>query len=265
MCAKLNQILSRLVPEGALREAFKSAYYGLYYNRKHFKENDFRVYYKGGRFEYRFDEGVEFKSYENMADELKRSLKGYLEKYSLKPGDTVIDCGAYVGEFTLYAAKAVGPSGRVVAFEPGPEIFKRLTANIELNNLKNVTAVNKGLWSKDGLLKCVGDNIGGYSFEFAENNAGDIELPVASLDNELARLKIPRVDFIKADIEGAELEFIEGAGRTLESNDVSLAIASYHTIEGKKSCFGLEKMLMLLGYNARTGNPGHLTTYAGKI
>lgn len=264
MCAKLNQTLSRLLPEGAIKERLKGAYYSLYYNRKHFKENDFRVYYKNGHFEYRFDEGVTFGSYENMTDELKRSLRGYLAKYSLKPGDTVIDCGAYIGEFTLYAGMAVGAAGKVIAFEPDAGIYKKLLANIELNGLKNVIAVNKGLWSKDGVLKFVGDNIKGYSFMFAESTAGAVDAPVVSLDSELARLDLKHVDFIKADIEGAELEFMRGAVKTLGSGSVKVAIASYHAIDGKKTCFELEKMLTSLGYTPETSHPKHLTTYAWK-
>lgn len=264
MCAKLNQVLSRLIPEGALKETFKSCYYSAYYNRKHFKENNFRVYYKAGHFEYSFDEGVRFSSHENMADELKRSLKGYLAKYSPKPGDTVVDCGAYIGEFTLYAATAVGPSGRVIAFEPDAGIYGRLLANIELNGLKNVTAVNKGLWSKDGVLKFTGDSIKGYSFMLGGDDPAAVNVPVVTLDSELARLKIARVDFIKADVEGAEVEFVKGASGTLSTGRVMLAIASYHTIDGKKSCFELEETLARIGYNSETAHPRHLTTYAWK-
>jgi FkbM family methyltransferase len=250
------------LPEGSVKEGLKSLYYSLYYNRKHFKENNFRVYYKEGHFEYRFDEGVTLSSYENMADELKRSLRGYLAKYSLKPGDTVVDCGAYIGEFTLYAGAAVGLTGKVIAFEPDAGIYKKLLANIELNGLKNVITVNKGLWSKDGVLKFVGDNIKGYSFMSAGNAADAVDVPVASLDNELARLGIAQVNFIKADIEGAELEFIKGAAKTFSGGSIKAAIASYHTIDGKKTFLELEKMLTQLGYNPETSHPGHLTTYA---
>lgn len=265
MCAKFNQVLARLIPEGAVKESCRSAYYSLYYNRKHFNENGFRVYYKDGHFSYSFDGGVEFASYENMADELKRSLKGYLARYELKPGDTVIDCGAYIGEFTLYAAKAVGPSGKVIAFEPDGIVYKKLSANIELNGLNNVVTVKKGLWNSDGVLKFVGDNLRGYSFMAAESAPGAVDVPVASLDNELARLGIAAVNFIKADVEGAELEFIKGAVKTLAHHDVDLAVASYHAVDGKKTCFELVKMLGLIGYKADTGHPGHLTTYARKI
>lgn len=264
MCAKFNQVLYKILPDGPVKEAFKSSYYRFYFNKKHFKENEFYVYYKNGHFEYKFDEGVKFSSYEDLTDELKRSLKGYLGKHSLRPGETVVDCGAYIGEFTLYAAKAVGESGRVIAFEPDPAIFKKLMANIELNELGNVIALNKGVWSKAGSLKFVGDSIKGYSFMSAEKDSLAIDVPVVSLDDELESLNIKKVDFIKMDVEGAELEAIKGSARTLKTENVDLAIASYHSVGGAKSCHELEKILTGFGYRAETAHPKHLTTYARK-
>lgn len=264
MCAKLNQVLSRLVPDGPVKNAFTSSYFRVYYNRRHFAENGFRVYYKQGYFVYRFDEGVSFASYDNMADELKRSLKGYLAKYRLKAGDTVVDCGAYIGEFTLYAAKAVGPSGKVIAFEPDPTVVRKLEANIALSGLDNVVIVRKGAWSADGVLKFVGDSVRGYSFMFGEKAEGSVDIPVASIDNELGRLGVTKVDFIKIDVEGAELELIKGAERTLRGNRVSAAVASYHLVGGKKTHPEVERMFNALGYLAETGHPRHLTTYAWK-
>lgn len=264
MCAKFNQILYRIIPDGPVKEGFKSSYYRFYYNRKHFEENEFYVYYRDGHFEYKFDNGVEFSCYEDIADELKRSLKGYLAKHDLRRGETVIDCGAYIGEFTLYAAKAVGPTGRVVAFEPDPAIYKRLAANIALNGIGNVTLLNKGVWSSPGSLKFVGDSVKGYSFMAAENDATAIDVPVVSLDEELGRLGVTKVDFIKMDVEGAELEAIKGMAGTLRAQAPDLAIASYHPVDGAKSCIALEKMLPGFGYKVETGHPRHLTTYAGK-
>ena len=264
MCAKFTQVVSRLIPNGPIKDGLKSSYYSLYYNAKHFKENGFRVYYKAGHFEYSFDEGVTFSSYENFADELKRSLKGYLARRALRPGDTVVDCGAFVGEFTLYAAAAIGPKGTVIAFEPDPGIFRKFEANIALNGFKNVKVLNKGVWSKPGELKFVGDNIKGYSFMNAEGDDKAIKVPVVSLDAELSRLGAGRVDFIKMDVEGAEIEALKGAQKTLQSSPVTLAVASYHLVDGKKSHVELEKVLASFGYAAETGHPQHLTTYASK-
>lgn len=265
MCAKFNRLLAGLVPQGPVREALKGSYYHLYYNRKHFKENNFHVFYSNGHFEYLFPDGVRFASHENMADELKRSLFGYIEKRRLKRGDVVVDCGAYFGEFTLYAAKAAGEEGRVIAFEPDPEVYKRLEANVALNGLSNVLLVRKGVWSKDDALKFTSDDIKGHSFMLAQPGERAEALPVVSLDNELARLGVKRVDFIKMDIEGAEIEAIKGARRTLESNDVELAIGSYHKVDGKKTCQELERLLVEFGYSVETSHPSHLTTYANKI
>jgi FkbM family methyltransferase len=264
MCAKFNQILYKIIPDGPVKEGFKSSYYRFYYNKKHFKENEFYVYYRSGHFEYKFENGVEFSSHDDIGDELKRSLKGYLEKHDLHAGETIVDCGAYIGEFTLYAAKAVGPTGTVIAFEPDPGIHKKLIANIALNGLRNITVLNKGLWSKPGTLKFVGDSIKGYSFMSAEKDSGAIDVPVVSLDDELKRLDVAKVDFIKMDVEGAELEAVKGSARTLTEQNVDLAIASYHSVNGAKTCYELEKILVGLGYRAETAHPKHLTTYASK-
>jgi FkbM family methyltransferase len=226
VCAKFNQIVYKIIPDGPVKESFKSSYYRFYYNSRHFKENEFYVYYTRGHFEYRFDNGITFSSHDDITDELKRSLKGYLLKHNLKEGETVVDCGAYIGEFTLYAAKAVGPSGRVIAFEPDPAIYKRLMANIELNGFANVAALNKGVWSRAGTLKFVGDSIKGYSFMSAEKDAAAIDVPVVSLDDELKSLNITKVDFIKMDVEGAELEALKGMARTLKDRDVEIGRAS---------------------------------------
>lgn len=265
MCAKLSQVLQEIVPPGPIRDCFKSSYYKFYYNRKHFKENGFRVYYCTGKFRYEFDEGVSLMAYQDLADEMKRSLKGYLADYDLKKGDTVVDCGACFGEFAIYAAKAVGPAGRVIAFEPDQTYYRQLLENIDLNGLKNVKAVNKGVWSSGGELKFVGDDKRGYSFMSAAPVADAVTVPVACLDDELPKLGLTKIDFIKMDVEGAELEAIKGAGKTLSSNDVNLAIASYHLVDGRKSCFELEKLLSGLGYGAHTAHEGHLTTYAKRV
>lgn len=263
MCAKLSQVINSAIPAGPVRELFKSSYYRLYYNAKHSAENGFRVYYEDGKFRYVFSEGIEFVSRFELADEIKRSLKGYLAVRRLRPGDVVVDCGACLGEFTLYASKAVGPSGRVVAFEPDQDYYRDLLENIDANALRNVTAVNKGVWSSDGALKFVGDDRMGYSF-MMEGGDGAVTVPVVSLDNEMRRLGVGKADFIKMDVEGAELETIRGAEATLRNNDAAVAVASYHLVDGRKSCEAVERALEGLGYRAWTGNPRHLTTYGIK-
>ncbi|MEM3406001.1 MAG: FkbM family methyltransferase [Candidatus Pacearchaeota archaeon] len=61
----------------------------------------------------------------------------------LKKGDIVIDAGAYIGLFTLYASKKVGKNGLVIAYEPDPENYKNLLENIKLNKCKNVKLIKE--------------------------------------------------------------------------------------------------------------------------
>jgi FkbM family methyltransferase len=219
-------------------------------------ENDyFKICYKNH---------CEFKSYYRLGLGV---LPGYFKYYSLKEGDTVIDGGAYLGDFTLYAAKVVGNSGRVIAFEPDLSNYKKLLENIVLNNIDNVIVINKGLYSENTNLKFYNDSSGG-SFLISENLEskpnGIVEVPVAKLDDEMDRLGISSVDFIKMDIEGAEIEALKGCKKILESTCLNLAIASYHILDGNPTCKRLEKFLLGWGYNVLTANPQHLTTYGWK-
>lgn len=262
--AKLNRILFKLVPEGPVKERMRSLYYRFYYNQKRLKENNFYVYYDKGIFEYKFLDGITFKSCVNVEEELRLSLWGYIKNHKLKTGEIVIDCGADVGDFTIYASRAVGPSGKVIAFEPDPLIYERLKFNVELNKLNNVILVKKGVWNENTTLRFMSGKDKPRSFLFDEADEGVIEIPVVSIDNELRELKIDKVDFIKMDVEGAELEAIKGAAHTLANNKVHLAIASYHMLNGEKSCYKLESMFLKTGYKAETAYPRHLTTYAQK-
>lgn len=206
----------------------------------------------------------EFKSYYRLGLGV---LPGYFKYYRLKEGDTVIDGGAYLGEFTLYAAKVVGNGGKVIAFEPDTANYKKLLKNISLNNLDNVIAINKGLYCENTNLKFYNDSSGG-SFLFSEDLEskpnGIVKVPVVKLDDEMNRLGIQKVDFIKMDIEGAEIEALKGCKRLLKSNYVNLAIASYHILDGQPTCKRLEGLLQEMGYKFETANPQHLTTYGWK-
>ena len=86
-----------------------------------------------------------------------------------------------------------------------------------------------------------------------------------SIDSELGMIGISKVNFLKMDIEGSELEAIKGAEETLKNNYIHLAIASYHIINGQASFNELERLLTTFNYEAITSFPKHLTTYAAKL
>ena len=67
------------------------------------------------------------------------------------------------------------------------------------------------------------------------------------------------------DIEGSEIQALDGAKETLLKNNLNIAIASYHIVNGEKTCIALEKKLKSLGYETHTGYSQHLTTYGWKL
>jgi FkbM family methyltransferase len=222
--------------------------------------------YNGRYFEYKLKRGITLKSYQDIAGLLEVPVQGYLEKHRITKGEVVVDCGAHFGAFTLYAARAVGEKGTVVAFEPDSLNFEKLVSNIELNRLTNVIALKKGVYSKNASLafESSHDDAAHFLADGGLDSRPGTCLPVVTLDSELGALGIRRVDFIKMDVEGAEIEAVKGAARTLASNDVSLAIASYHEVEGKPTALALEGWFASQGYNALTQFPAHPTTFASK-
>jgi FkbM family methyltransferase len=125
----------------------------------------------------------------------------------------VYDLGANIGLFSLIAARAVGPSGRVFSFEPDPENAERLRRNVQRNACSNVTVVEAGVWSTSGYLSFISSDSsspdrGLGRFEI-DGDAPGKPTRCVSLDDFVA--EAPPPDAIKCDVEGAELVVLKGA------------------------------------------------------
>lgn len=249
--------LSMLMPKGSLKSKL-----GCWFHNR-FSNNNFKIYYKNGVFITRFKD-FSIKTYQNLHFDLE---KPYLKHYNLKKGDVIVDAGTSEGAFVMYASKIVGDEGKVIAFEPNPINYEKLKKNVELNHPNNVIILKKGLWSKNTFLEFNDDltDRRGSSFVFHKKDIERlIKVQVVRLDDELKKLGINKVDFFKADIEGAEVEAMKGFIDTLEKKKVNLAIASYHLINNKPSYLLLEDFFRKINYNVETSYPIHLTTYAFK-
>jgi FkbM family methyltransferase len=135
----------------------------------------------------------------------------------LQPGSVFVDVGASVGYFTILAARAVGPKGRVIACEPGPQNHSALLLNTVVNDLDNVRILPCAVSDTAAVLLYhhLGGGNGAISaFDGTPESLGTRELVQArSLDDILEGQ--PRVDVIKIDVEGAEGRVIAGATETL--------------------------------------------------
>lgn len=143
----------------------------------------------------------------------------------LKPGAVFVDCGANVGLFTLVAARAVGMTGKVHAFEPNPKMFEALRYNIQLNKLSNILINQIGL--SDTNLKSQSFFITDDSAYSRNHGAGslrqtteklkpaDFSVDVATLDDYFKNHSaLPTL--IKIDTEGSELPILRGGRAVIE-------------------------------------------------
>lgn len=159
----------------------------------------------------------------------------YSEISSIKAqeGDYVIDAGGCWGDTALSFAYAVGEKGRVYTFEFVPENLEIMRKNIELNpELKErVRIVPNALWTSSNLNMFYSKKGPGSKIITNESvNEPDLEVATLSIDDFVESYNIPRVDFIKMDIEGAELAALKGAKRTINRYKPKLAISVYHSL-----------------------------------
>ena len=189
------------------------------------------------------------------------TIKGYVQKYLPKTGDIIFDCGAYCGVTTYYFSRLVGPTGKVYAFEPDEANYQVLLKNIEKHYLTNVIPIKKGLHSHTTTLS-FNSTASANSMVARGDAPSNTSIEVVSLADAYKQLNVAHLDFVKMDIEGAELEVIEGAQEFLKGKNVHFAIASYHLRDGEPTAKRLENMFTEIGYQSETGFPRQTTTWA---
>lgn len=233
----------------------------LYYNRR---TQDFTFSIEGGVFKTRTDNW--FIRTISPLYFVVRDIVRYEEYYKVSEGDIVIDAGANEGILTLVYSRKVGPAGKVFAFEPDEKNVEKLGLNLELNeNTQNVQLEQKGLWSRSDIKNFYQSGSVGSSIFYEEPQAVKRSIPVVSIDEFVKDQKLSKVDFIKMDIEGAEIEALLGARKTLLSLKPNMAIASYHIIDGEPTHRKLEEFLEEIGfpYKSIFYKDGEIVTYVG--
>jgi FkbM family methyltransferase len=146
-------------------------------------------------------------------------------------GDTVIDAGGCYGDTALYFAYKSG-GGRVFSFEFMPDNIKVFRRNLELNPelAKHIEIVPNPLWSASGQ-KLYVEGIGPAAHITPIPRAADAQqVETLKIDDFATSRQLARVDFIKMDIEGAELEALKGAEDTIRRHRPRLAISVYHKL-----------------------------------
>lgn len=157
----------------------------------------------------------------DLTDPVLRALRPHVS-----PGAVCIDAGANIGLYTL-AMSSLASDGRVHAFEPSPTAFGHLQENLQVNRVTNVDASPCALGDRTGTVQ-----FHDFSFFSAGSFAADdtslltsesygssvSETPVTTIDSVVAEHGLPRVDFLKIDVEGAELSVLDGAADMLAAH-----------------------------------------------
>ena len=190
----------------------------------------------------------------------------------LKPGDVFVDVGANLGYFTLIASDAVGPAGKVFAFEPAPHNFSLLEKNVRANRCGNVTCEQKAVTESNRTLELhlssfnYGDHRIFRSHDDANYNRGQ-ERQSTSIAGVALDSYFPagtRVDFVKMDVQGAEYFALQGMKRVLRDNPGVILIMEFWPHALREA--GVEPASLLdelgeLGFHCYRSEPATMTPF----
>lgn len=171
----------------------------------------------------------------------------------LRPESVCFDIGANVGALSLAMAQRMkGGSGRVYSFEPAPETFQRLQANVALNPSvqTHVVPVNLGVSFEPGSLRWL-EEVGNEGNGGLLSNRG-IEVPVTTVDQFCAEHGVTRIDVMKIDVESMEYEVLRGAAESLRRFQPKLYFETMGRSRGlrERNIFTkIEELLRGLGYD----------------
>ena len=135
----------------------------------------------------------------------------------LRPGDVMVDVGANIGTYTCWAARTVGASGQVHAFEPVPGTRTVLSAHVDQNALSNVTVHPVAVGDTPGELTLFTvPGISGWSATYPRDEGSvPVTMPVVTLDDQFPG-KVPRL--VKIDVEGFEPQVLRGMTRLMNGD-----------------------------------------------
>jgi FkbM family methyltransferase len=166
----------------------------------------------------------------------------------VRPGDTVVDCGAHVGVFVRMSLRK--GAARVIAIEPDPVNLECLRRNFrtEIESGK-VVLYPKGVWDKvDRLTFDLSPENSGMNSVAVARGQNRIQIDVTTLDNIVKELRVDKVDFVKMDIEGAERNALAGAAGLLRAQRPRLMLDSYHRPDDMPV---FRSLLLPLGYREK--------------
>ncbi len=256
-------MISALFPKGNLKEQIKLAYYSI--NRP--KHTTYELV-KG-------KETITFKTtFKEEAMITNEALyfivpdfNYYQHFYKVKHEDVILDAGANCGHLSIFFSKLVGKDGLVYAFEPDKFNIERINKNIELNATlaDNIRIEELLLWNENKWVNFYEAGTVGSSAVWIPDAAQCVQKEAIRIDDWVQKNNIKKLDFIKMDIEGAEIEALDGCMQIIENLKPNFAIASYHIVDGEATYIKVEKFFQKMNYPYKTVRfrKNEIITFAG--
>jgi len=164
-------------------------------------------------------------------------------KVALEIGDHVVDAGANLGLFTIFAGKKIGSSGVVYAFEPVKITRSLLERNVRINGLDNVIIKSLALGDSDKMVNFnIPSDLGSSSAVFSAEHLNSVfseKVAMKTLDSLVESGEIKQIDFIKADIEGSERDLLIGSRVAINKFHPRLSICTYHRPDDREALTSL--------------------------
>lgn len=188
------------------------------------------------------------------------------KSFSIKEKDTVLDIGANIGIFTLYAS-AIAKHGRIYSFEPFPGSCRRMAENIRINRICNAIANNLAVSSSNSRKTFFISNSCSslHSLHRMKDMKESISVRAITLKEIIDSNRIKKVDFMKMDCEGEEYSIIYSTPRKYLEKIEKIALEFHNLDRGKNNCVYLKKYLEKTGYKTRIifpENPNNGIIYA---
>jgi len=206
-------------------------------------------------------DGLQFEFY--SFPEEPSSIADYTRWYTPKPGDLVYDLGSNCGISVYHFSKMVGPTGRVICFEPDPVNLGFLRRNIARHGLDNLTIVEAAIGAADGTAQfsSEGSVASAIVTMLPREPVGNvITVPVMSLESAFRKYGVP--NFCKIDIEAAEVEALDAAAALLRTVKTNFAVDTSHWLNGDFTCKPVEEAFRRGGHESETITNIFQTTYA---
>jgi FkbM family methyltransferase len=200
--------------------------------------------------------GQQKDSIQDMPDENDRKI--LLEHFALRDNDVIIDCGAFLGFGEVRLAPGL-ISGRIIALEASADCHEILTRNLAANGIENVTPLHTAIWNEVGEME--------LESGYAQDNSLVAELvwrgkrrqsvATATIDSLVDRFDLDRVTMLSLTVNGAEVEGLLGAKRTLSELRPRIRLAGWYYRDGRRIADITAEILEKYNYRTFIGPRGN--------